>query len=95
MKYKRKHIAVEKCKNPAPGTVFLLENLRFHIEEQVSVCVVCKYVSVCVFFVCLCVVFLIPRTRVAYIHTFYVQGKGKNAKGKKIKATKDQVYLYP
>eukprot|EP00188_Purpureofilum_apyrenoidigerum_P003204 Plantae.Rhodophyta-Purpureofilum_apyrenoidigerum.ctg3290.p1 GENE.Plantae.Rhodophyta-Purpureofilum_apyrenoidigerum.ctg3290~~Plantae.Rhodophyta-Purpureofilum_apyrenoidigerum.ctg3290.p1 ORF type:complete len:419 (+),score=108.55 Plantae.Rhodophyta-Purpureofilum_apyrenoidigerum.ctg3290:138-1394(+) len=24
----------EACKDPAPGTVFLLENLRFHIEEE-------------------------------------------------------------
>jgi len=24
----------EKCKNPAPGSVILLENLRFHIEEE-------------------------------------------------------------
>ena len=22
------------CASPAPGTVFLLENLRFHIEEE-------------------------------------------------------------
>ena len=22
------------CANPAPGTVFLLENLRFHVEEE-------------------------------------------------------------
>ena len=22
------------CSNPAPGTVILLENLRFHIEEE-------------------------------------------------------------
>ncbi|KAL0205398.1 hypothetical protein P9112_000705 [Eukaryota sp. TZLM1-RC] len=26
----------QKCANPAPGTVFLLENLRFHIEEEGS-----------------------------------------------------------
>ena len=25
------------CRDPAPGTVFLLENLRFHIEETGSV----------------------------------------------------------
>ena len=24
----------EACKNPAPGSVILLENLRFHIEEE-------------------------------------------------------------
>lgn len=22
------------CADPAPGTVFLLENLRFHVEEE-------------------------------------------------------------
>src|ERR1700722_3906258 len=24
----------QACANPAPGTVFLLENLRFHLEEE-------------------------------------------------------------
>ncbi len=25
---------VNACKDPAPGTVFLLENLRYHVEEE-------------------------------------------------------------
>lgn len=25
---------IQACSNPAPGSVFLLENLRFHVEEE-------------------------------------------------------------
>jgi phosphoglycerate kinase len=27
----------QRCANPLPGTIFLLENVRFHLEEEVSV----------------------------------------------------------
>ena len=38
----------EACADPEPGTVILLENLRFHIEEEgkaggVCICVSSKY----------------------------------------------------